>query len=139
MACPAQVASPKARTPTARAKIPGPLAGLDPVAVEAVEAVDAAAKKLPPEEALKLSFMSETSYAARAPDEPPNAGTKVRIFQQLLGSGRHAGSPALGLQRMRWSGLLRITDQPAYPVLDLESHLPNAPPSRPSPRATRTA
>ncbi|KAL6776732.1 RFC1 [Auxenochlorella protothecoides x Auxenochlorella symbiontica] len=72
-----EVASPKARTPTARAKIPGPLAGLDPVAVEAVEAVDAAAKKLPPEEALKLSFMSETSYAARAPDEPPNAGTKA--------------------------------------------------------------
>lgn len=59
-------------------KTTGPLAAIadDPVAMEAVEAVNAAVENLPPLEDLKYSIMSEGNYIGRAPDEPLNRGLK---------------------------------------------------------------
>ena len=44
----------------------------------AVQAVDAAAAALPPFNDDAILFMSDNAYAGRAPDEPPNHGSKVR-------------------------------------------------------------
>ena len=50
--------------------------GPEPSAGRAIEAVDKAVERLPPEEELGITFLSEGSYLNKAPDEPPNRGKK---------------------------------------------------------------
>lgn len=57
-----------------RAKAPASL--LSEAAQRAVALVDEAAQRLPPEDALRLSFMPEGAYVSRPADEPPLAGTR---------------------------------------------------------------
>jgi hypothetical protein len=55
-----------------------PLLADNPGAMEAVQAVDAAAEELPPFNEETVKFMAETMYGGgRAPDEPPQRGIKV--------------------------------------------------------------
>lgn len=65
-----------AKSPTPK-KPKGATATLSDAALKAVTLVDEAAAKLPSEASLKISFMPEASYVARAPDEPPHAGSKA--------------------------------------------------------------
>ena len=59
-------------------KLPAALSAIssNPGSMNAVEAVDAAALKLPPEEELGMTFLSSAVYGGQAPDEPEHWGER---------------------------------------------------------------
>lgn len=77
------------RTPAPKGAAKGALAGLSPEALEAVAKVDAAAKLLPAESELGVTFLAEGGFNQRAPDEPEH--WRERVGRAGLGGLGWAG------------------------------------------------
>ena len=102
-----------------QAKKPDPLEHVSAEGRAAMAAVDKAAEALPPQEDLKYSIFESdgAGFGQRPPDDPPNAGTKVKtpghahtlkvsqeMKQHLLGVGRSGLSAAQALRQSHGHG-----------------------------------